>query len=133
CSLLNFRRTFLITIIVLGVITSTQAQQNYSSEEDTTLKSSIGIGLRLMPYDAIGSPEYQMPALDVPFIQVSYSYELSNRVLAQISLGYGMNEASHVGVSRHIDVDSIYMKESYQQISAVAMPLSIRWTPFNLS
>ncbi len=133
CSLLNFRRVLIITIIILGVITSTMAQQNSSSDEETIKKSFIGIGLRLMPYDAIGSPEYQMPALDVPFIQVNYSYRLNNRVVAQIGLGYGMNEASHVGVSRHIDVDSIYMKESYQQISAVAMPLSIRWTPFNLS
>ncbi|WP_415837224.1 hypothetical protein [Pontibacter korlensis] len=44
-----------------------------------------------------------------------------------------MNEASTAGISRHVALDSIYMKESYQRLQAVAIPLTFKYTPFKIN
>ncbi|NDK54763.1 hypothetical protein [Pontibacter fetidus] len=127
-----FRRiTLLVAIIFIGIISAARAQQASSEKEIQSGKSAIDIRLSVLPYDAVGTPEYRMPALDVPFIHLSYIQRLSDRANLQIGIGYGMNEAQQAGVSRHIKADSIYMKETYQHLSAVAIPFTFKWTPFN--
>lgn len=125
------KRYLLSNLFIIGAIISVHAQQQTSNSEGAPdRKTALGIGLRILPYDAVGDPEYQLPALDVPFLFLNYSNSVSDRTTVQVGLGYGMNEAQMAETWRHIPPDSTYIKETYQRLHAVAMPLTIKYTPF---
>ena len=106
-----------------------QAQQQDSTES----KFFVGVGLSTTGYQVMGKPKYLVVRGIAPIVNVYFGYQLSKRSTLQVGLGYGMNETSNWYNNRYVSGDSVVdnYEEHSQNIKAVVVPVTFKFTPFN--
>ncbi|WP_033316636.1 outer membrane beta-barrel protein [Pontibacter roseus] len=120
-SLALFTLFFALTLPVLG---------QHSIVESPESKSFIGIGVSTTGYYLPGKPKYEYMAGVTPFLTIHYGYSLSKRATIQAGLGYGANESSHY-TTRYVSADEIYEVHAIQNLRAVVVPVTLKFTPLN--
>ncbi|WP_242921480.1 hypothetical protein [Pontibacter liquoris] len=94
-------------------------------------KFFVGIVVSNTSYPIMGEHKYEFFGSITPFVNINYGYKLTKRATIQLGIGYGGNEMKGGTMSRYISPDSVYDKESYQQIRAIVLPVTFKFTPFN--
>lgn len=122
-------KTNLIFLCLLLIAYASNAQ--HATWSDSTEKRPfIGAELSTTGYYVIGKPKYEVMMGVMPYLTAHYGYQLSKRTIIQAGIGYGANEGT-VYSSRYVSADSVYDVRSTQDIKALVIPVTLRYTPFN--
>ena len=126
CSALSKRLFLFIFSLALALPVLGQNAEG----EASTSKSFIGASFSTTGYYLIGKPKYEYITGVTPFLTIHYGYTLSKRATIQAGLGYGANESSHY-TTRYVSPDEVYEVQKTQDIKAVIVPITLKFTPFN--
>ncbi|WP_299984109.1 hypothetical protein [uncultured Pontibacter sp.] len=115
---------------ILSLIIALPVFGQSSEGETSASKSFIGVGLSTTGYYLIGKPKYEYIAGVTPFLTIHYGYTLSRRATLQAGVGYGAN-ASTLSTTRYVSADEIYEVQKTQNMKALVVPVTLKFTPFN--
>ncbi len=122
-------RTILL-VTALFLVTLNANAQHISSPDSSEKRTFIGAELSTTGYYVIGKPKYMFKMGVMPYLTVHYGYQLSKRASIQAGIGYGANMGT-IYSSRYASADSVYDVTGTQDIKALVMPVTLRFTPFN--
>lgn len=120
-------KTKLLILILWGIVSQVIAQ----AQPDTTERRFyVGLGVNNTSYLVTADYSQFMSGNVTPIIYANWGYRLSNRTIIQIGASYGENELD-AGSIYVKSTDSLVYKTNFSKTKGVAVPITIRFTPFN--
>jgi hypothetical protein len=121
---------FLFILFFAFTLTSAFAQQQ-ATDESTSTQSKIYLGASLsnISYMMIKDQPRESGSFS-PIVFLNAGYQLNKRTILQVGVGYDQSKFDGTAIYYKSADSTIYLND-YRQTRGLAIPLTVRFTPFN--